>query len=867
MEQKEKMIFFKGKSDKGSYNAASEDFIPIACHYDQHTLLTKNGELVQTIQINGINAERVSKKLFSLREVVREAIRKEIDNDKIAFWIHTIRRKANLDDNLPYNNLFSANLHNMWQRKNYWRDKFVNCLYITVIYDAPELKLKNFNSLLNSLSIKTITKFENSYFAEGAGKLTAITDKLVAALEEYGAIKLGVRLDQGQYFSDPMFLYRRIIQLSEEQCLLPITDISLALSSHQYAVGNDMIEVIGHGGKKFAALMSIKEYHEISSEALDQFLQIPVEMVATEVFYFVDKMQALPLFADQAYITEIGGDKEIRNLSGLDKILESKDSKNRFCHQQISFMVIGDNAKQLNNQVKNASETLAKIGIAHVREDINLEKAFWAQLPGNFSFLYRMSPTILDNTAALASLHNFPTGNQYNPWGRAVTLLRTEKGTPYFMNFHNLEGNGNVCIIGVPRSGKTTLLNFLLSEADKFKPTILHFTEDSDSMLYIKAKGGKWISELQNLANPLSLEDTKENREFCLEFFKIIAGHYFDPLKETELEELQELSNQAFLQVDIKAKGRTKTGGRPRRKKEQEYHEERTIQDTKRRLTLSELIEVLAKTKSGKAAGKEGLSKRLADYAKDGLYYGIFEAAQESQVQAVFQPGSIVAVNLEQFDDSEYQKKYYPKEKKLVEEFEYNFNKMRSVKAAIVYVLQGLLARCSGRSGDNELKIQPKITAIDSMSSILDLERYSFMTDTISKSMKNESGVFISTMGVQVLDTLYTKNMSLGFFELIGTKLLLPLEIKVHSLQELLKLSQVEIKKLESLNVQSRMFLIQQDDKTIAAELSIGGLPGIMRFLSAQKSELDIYTELTKRLGDDKPETWMAKLYEELNDV
>ncbi len=34
-----------------------------------------------------------------------------------------------------------------------------------------------------------------------------------------------------------------------------------------------------------------------------------------------------------------------------------------------------------------------------------------------------MSPTILDNTAALASLHNFPTGNQYNPWVGLGTKL------------------------------------------------------------------------------------------------------------------------------------------------------------------------------------------------------------------------------------------------------------------------------------------------------------------------------------------------------------------------------------------------------------------------------------------------------------
>ena len=122
-----------------------------------------------------------------------------------------------------------------------------------------------------------------------------------------------------------------------------------------------------------------------------------------------------------------------------------------------------------------------------------MEKTFWAQLPANFSFLSRMKPTILDNVAALASLHNFPTGNQYNPWGKAITLLRTEKGTPFFMNFHDENELTTTCIFGEAKAGKTTLLNFLLSEADKFYPTTVYITDDMDSGIYTKARSGKWF--------------------------------------------------------------------------------------------------------------------------------------------------------------------------------------------------------------------------------------------------------------------------------------------------------------------------------------------------------------------------------------
>lgn len=529
-------------SDNNLYNNSSGDFVPAACHYDEHTLLTKNGELLQTIQINGIHSEKISKNLFNLREVVRAAIRNTVDCNKFAFWVHTIRRKDDLDDTADYNGLLSANIHDIWRRKNYWHDKFVNRLYITVVHDAPELKLKNFNSLVNSLSPNIITGFEEKFFAKAAEKLTETVDSILDGVSEYGAQRLGIRIENEECYSDSMFLYRRIMQLNEEDCPVPVSDISSALASHQYAVGSDKIEVIGEDGKKFAALMSIKEYQEVSSEALDRFLQIPVEMVATEVFYFVERNEVTSVFEDQDYILGVSGDSDLKKLKGLDVIINEADDNVHFCHQQISFMVISEDLHALDQQVKQASEALSKIGIVHVREDINLEKTFWAQLPANFSFLSRMRPTVLANTAALASLHNFPTGNQYNPWGRAVTLLRTEKGTPYFMNFHDQNNIGTTCIFGESKVGKTTLLNFLISEADKYNPATVYVTDDMDSGLYIKARGGKWFQRDKNIINPLMCEDTEENRKFMFEFFKIISKHYFDPLQDTELDLLKVLS-------------------------------------------------------------------------------------------------------------------------------------------------------------------------------------------------------------------------------------------------------------------------------------------------------------------------------------
>ena len=67
------------------------------------------------------------------------------------------------------------------------------------------------------------------------------------------------------------------------------------------------------------------------------------------------------------------------------------------------------NLKLLNDNLARARTLLADhAGMTIGREDLALEAAFWAQLPGNFAFRPRKAPITSRNFAAMASFHNFP---------------------------------------------------------------------------------------------------------------------------------------------------------------------------------------------------------------------------------------------------------------------------------------------------------------------------------------------------------------------------------------------------------------------------------------------------------------------------
>lgn len=474
--------------DHISHNDTSYDFIPIACHYDKHTVITKNGELLQTIQIHGVFSQAVRDNIVNLRGIIRDTIKKNIKTDHFAFWIHTITRKTNLDDETPYPDILSANIHNIWRDKNYWHDKFVNTLYISIIYHKPELNISTFNAFMNSLSPDILNKYYEDVFRKMALDLNHTVENILDDLKDFGVHRLGIiDYQQDDLNSEIVFLFRSIINLNESMMPIPLSDYSFSLSTHDYIVGNNQIQVLGKGGLTFASMLSIKEYHEIAAESMEDLMRLPIEFIATEVFYFIPKKDSIKELLYPEYILGVSGNKNIADNSGITDMISGDDRKTHFCNHQINIMIINSDKNELESNVKTISKDLSARGIMHIMEDINLEQTFWSQLPGNFSFLRRVSPILSENIASFASLHNFPAGNSTNPWGKAITILRTENGSPYFMNLHDTRNIGHGCIFSFYKSGKTVLLNFLISEAMKFMPTMVYLSTNQKSKIFLDA--------------------------------------------------------------------------------------------------------------------------------------------------------------------------------------------------------------------------------------------------------------------------------------------------------------------------------------------------------------------------------------------
>lgn len=498
------------------------DFIPYACHYNADTILTKNGELMQTIKIVGFSFELVDSEGVDLRDTIRQAVHDGLISDDFAVWFHTIRRRKNLSVGGTYQETFPKYVHDVWNKRHDWEHKYTNELFITVVRDGETGSIRNPQRFMRALFTHRDVSEREKHLAQMHAELNAAVNRMLQRLQSYGAHKLSTYQKKGVHYSEPLRFLGKILKLHEEEMPLADMDASHQLATHDVAFGFDAMEVRAPDGKRrFGAMLTIKEYKELSLAAIDEFLQLPEEFIVTQSMDFINHAKAYKAFKYQHYIIGLSKDEKFANISGLQDIIDSDHGQpTDYGEQQLSIFLVADDMKHLNRYIERTVEALNSLGIVAMREDLKLEESYWAQLPGNFPFLKRLKPINASRIGGFANISNLPAGKaDENYWGPAVTVFNTAANTPYFFNFH-INDVGHTTIIGPYGAGKTVLLNFLLSEARKFNNKLFFFDQDHGAEIFIRALGGRYASLSPQKSdvplNPLQLDDTPGNRNFLL---------------------------------------------------------------------------------------------------------------------------------------------------------------------------------------------------------------------------------------------------------------------------------------------------------------------------------------------------------------
>ena len=517
-------MFFKKKDEQKDLedfrditdDVEEDEFVPYASLYADDTILSKNGELLKTIKIVGFNNEVVTQGDFSLRDIIRRAILQYTPSSDYAFWFHTMRRRKDLSVSSTYPDPFSQKLDETWNQKNQWQTSYVNELYVTIVRRCENPEIRSANQFFEGLLPSKHHKARFAFLENSKQELDAVVGQILNATADYGARLLTTVERDELYYSEQLEFLEKLINLEERPMPVPLEDLCIYLTSGEITFAFNAMEVRTYEGKRrFATVLTVKDYKEASLPGIDRFMQINCEFIVTQSFDFVNGEKVRQEFTDQQRFARLSGDNDFTEITELERVNRAdRGHPADYGQQQTTIFVIAESIQELEENVKYIRGELMKTGIISIREDLKFEECYWSQIPANFTFVNRQTPIDTMHVGGFANLSNQPVGSSAgSKWGPPAALFRTASGTPYFFNFHQGDA-GHTMVMGPRGAGKSVLVNFLLSQARKLPYRLVYCDAQATAKPFVEALGGRYLEGDDFKLNPFSLPDSNSNREF-----------------------------------------------------------------------------------------------------------------------------------------------------------------------------------------------------------------------------------------------------------------------------------------------------------------------------------------------------------------
>ena len=503
------------------------DRLPYAALVDEHVVLLRDGSVMLSLMVPGLAFETADTDELNAHVATREVLLRSSLDARFVLYHHVIRRRVEIELGGHFEDPLAAHIDARWRARTGSGALFVNEQFVTLVRRPARGKAGWVDRLSRMMKNKGGPQVEAD--PADVRALRAAASAMIASLGAYGARLLGDYEASGGACSEVLELLSALYNGEMRPVRRPAegADIGHMLPYRRISFGADALELRGANGSGFGSMVSLKDYPDATGPGLtDALLRLPCELVLTETYAPCDRQIARERI-DLALRRLRSADEEA--VAERREMAAARDSLGTgavsFGDHHLSVLVRADALEVLDEVTAACAAALADAGAVAVREEINLEPAFWGQMPGNEQFIARRALISSANMACFGSLHGFAFGQAAdNHWGDAVTLLATTSSTPFFFNFH--QGDlGNFTVIGPSGSGKTVVMNFLAAQAQKFAPRTILFDKDRGAEVFLRGIGGTYSRIAAGHPtgfNPLALPDTAGNRAFLRDWLGVL---------------------------------------------------------------------------------------------------------------------------------------------------------------------------------------------------------------------------------------------------------------------------------------------------------------------------------------------------------
>jgi type IV secretion system protein VirB4 len=512
--------------------------IPYLAPISDHLVKTAQGDLVQVFRLNGASFECTDEVELNRWHERLNLLWRNVSTPNLALWTHLIRRRAVSPKLRELGTGFAAQLEQRYRSRLAGETLMVNEWYVSVVFRPVTGRAPSTVARL----LKRRGREESPIGSEVQESCDKLAQTLQAALARYEPERLGVVDVNGRRFSRVLEFFGLLINGEQVRIPLPRASLQAVLATTRPLFGTEVIEFRTANATHFGAMLGIKEYPNPTMVGMmDALLKAPFPFVLTQSFTFLSKSAGQTLLQRQHARMANAGDFA---LSQAEELVEALDglSGNEFVMGDHHFTLQvreeereGDSpipaarrVARLNDSVALARTLLADAGMSVAREDLALEAAFWAQLPGNFSYRPRKSPITSRNFAAFSNFHNYAVGRASgNHWGEALATLVTSARSPYHFSLHassvsepgaaGRRDTGHTFLCGPTGSGKTVFMGFLVCVLARRGVTQVLFDKDRGLEILVRALDGEYLPLRHGEPtgfNPLQLPASPESLEF-----------------------------------------------------------------------------------------------------------------------------------------------------------------------------------------------------------------------------------------------------------------------------------------------------------------------------------------------------------------
>ena len=804
----------------------SEPLVPYTAHVSPYIVKTALGDYVQVFRLSGASFECADDETLNTWHERLNVLWRNVASPQVAVWTHIIRRRERTSIE-GEGDAFAGALERKYREKLAHQTLMVNELFLSLVYRPTA-------GLATSLASKLLKRAHTGSSFELADALDAcekLRETVRASLARYEPEVLGTYVKAGKTYSGPLNLFSTLINGEVREVPLPRAPIAEVLATSRVFFGTEALEYRLPSGTRSGAMLGIKEYPTPTHVGMfDGLLSVPFPFVLTQSFAFLTKASGQALLQRQFNRMVNAGDFAISQAEELKDALDALTS-NEFVmgDHHFSLQVMADDpegvpkdleslrgaaeeaqarrTKALSDHVALARAHLADTGMTVAREDLALEAAFRAQLPGNFPLRPRKAPITSRNFAAMVPFHNYPAGRASgNHWGEALTVLVTSAHSPFHFSLHasdptdpeggSRKDTGHTLICGPTGSGKTVFIGFLVAMLTRQGAAQVIFDKDQGLEILIRALGGAYCplkSGEPTGFNPLKLPPTPLNIEFLKTWLRVLVRPAMGALSVRQQADLDQ-ALRGTLALELSAR------------------------------RLSRLMEFLDATDS------EGLYARLAPWcaAARGDYAWVFDNDEDAVVPRL-SGHATVGFDVTDFLDHEVSR--------------------TPVTLYLFHLVRHLL---DGRR---------LVCWMDEFWRLLADEAFENFAKDGPKTWRKLNGVM--ALATQSASDVLSSPISRTLIEQTPTKVFFPnADANAQDYITGFGLTEREFRLIkEELEPGSRRFLVKQGHQSVVCELDLKGFEAELAVISGRRSAVSLMNQLIARYGAE-PHQWLPQFSE-----